>query len=419
MNTRWLLSVLLLVVAVVAGAKTVVLTADAPLAEQMKEPNTTYVLSGKFDLRGKTLALPANAKFSVAEGGCIYNGKVTGTLKNKQVDIRWFGASSADSKYNAEAIENAARVGSLVLIPNEAYVLTRAVQVQAKNVTLQGEGKASLLKVLSPMRILDVLPESDGLTVQGVSFQGVGSKKDASYLIYVQHNSGNVRVTDCVFDGGTGGILVDYESHDIEVGRCVFRNMVYIPGAGLAAGGNYAAGGAGGYGVVFQQMHVSQRHPQGRVGVTNGSIHDCVFEATVIRHAVYVQTSTHIKVYNNTIYGTTEMNDKDILTDLLKQPLTDEQFRRIDVKKHTTAFDVAMCFRGCEDVLVRNNTVRSGLGFIRGTTDKDGRKGTRFVVKGNRVEEMLPTATDREILNLNFVTNPVLSKNRVARRPKY
>lgn len=417
MKTRFLFSLLMLV-ASAAVAKTVVLSPDVPLAEQMTLPNTTYVLKNRFDLKGKTLVLPANAKLSVEEGGCICNGKVTGTLKNKQVDIRWFGASVSDAKYNAEAIENASRMGTQVLIPSGTFVLSRSVSIQTKDLVLLGEGASSLLKVLKPMRILDVLPESDGLTVQSIAFQGVGSKTEASYLIYVGHNSAGVRVSDCVFDGGTGGILVDYESRDIDVGRCVFRNMVYIPGAGLATGGNYAAGGAGGYGVVFQQMHVSQRHPQGRVGVTNGTIHDCVFEATVIRHAVYVQTSTHIKVYNNTIYGTTEMNDQDILTDLLERPLTDEQFRRIDVRKHTTLADVAMCFRGCEDVVVKNNTVHSGLGFIRGTTDKDGRKATRFVVKGNQVDQMPAKATDREILNLNFVDSPVLTKNRFERKQR-
>ena len=336
-------------------------------------------------------------------------------MKNKQVDIRWFGASVSDSKYNAEAIENAARVCSKVLIPNETYVLPRSVRIQTKDLFLQGEGASARLKVLSPMRILDVLPQSDGLTVQDVSFQGVGSKKEASYLLYVGNNSANISVSDCIFDGGTGGILVDYESRDIDVGKCTFRNMVYIPGAGLAAGGNYAAGGAGGYGVVFQQRHVDKNNPQGHAGVTNGRIHDCLFESTVIRHAVYIQTSTNIKVLNNMIYGTTEMNDNDILTDLLQRGLTEEQFGRIDVRKHTTFADVAMCFRGCENVLVKNNTLHSGLGFIRGTTDTKGRQGARFVVKGNRIDQMLPTAKDKEIMNLSFVNSPVLSKNRVER----
>ena len=399
-----------------AVSKTVVLSFDVPLQKQMTQPNVTYVLSSRHDLGGKTLTLPTNCKLSVMNDGCICNGKLNGTLKNKQVDIRWFGASASDAKYNAEAIENAARVCTQVVIPNETYVLSRSVRLQAKNLTLRGEGTSPKLKVLSPMRILDVLPQSAGLVVKGISFQGVGSKTEGSYLIYVGHNSTQVEISSCTFDGGTGGILIDYESHDINVGRCTFRNMVYIPGAGLAAGGNYAAGGAGGYGVVFQQRHIDKNNPQGRIGVTNGTVHDCLFESTVIRHAVYIQTSTHIKVINNIIFGTTEMNDKDILTDLLQRGLTEEQLRRMDVRKHTTLADVALCFRGCTDVEVKNNTLHSGLGFLRGTTDKDGKNGTRFVVKRNKIENMSSTAIDREIMNLHFVNNPVLSKNHISRQ---
>ena len=416
MKTTVILSILLFLMTCIASAKTVMLSPDVPLQKQMTQPNVTYMVSNRHDLGGKTLVLPANCKLSVTNDGCIFNGKVMGALKNKQVNLRWFGASSSDAKYNAEAIENAARVCTQVVIPNETYVLSRSVRIQPQNLTLRGEGISSLLKVLSPMRILNILPQSEGLIVRSVSFQGVGSKTEASYLIYVGHGSAQVEISSCTFDGGTGGILVDYESHDIDVGRCIFRNMVYIPGAGLAAGGNYAAGGAGGYGVVFQQRHVDKNNPLGRIGVTNGTVHDCLFERTVIRHAIYIQTSTHIKVFNNTIYGTTEMNDKDILTDLLRRGLTEEQLRRMDVRKHTTFADVALCFRGCTDVEVKNNILHSGLGFLRGTTDKDGRNGTRFVVKGNKIESMLPTSTDKDIINLNFVNNPVLSKNRIMRQ---
>ena len=413
MKTHCFFPLLLLLVATTAVAKTVVLSPNVPLDEQMKMPNTTYVLTSKFDLRGKTLTLPANAKLSVVDGGCIFNGKVTGSLKNKQVDIRWFGASVADAKYNAEAIENAARVGSLVLIPNEAYVLTRAVRLQAKNMTLQGEGKASLLKVLSPMRILDVLPQSVGLVVRGIAFQGVGSKKDASYLIYVGHNSSNMKVMNCLFDGGTGGVLFDYECSYVEVKDCTFRNMVYIPGAGMAAGGNHAAGGAGSYGVVFQQRHDSPSMPGGRDGITFGKISSCVFESTIVRHAIYVQSSHHIEIVKNTIYGTPVMNDSRLMSDLLQTGLSDEQIRQMDERKHMTIADGSLNFRGSSDVLIKNNKVYSGIGFIRGTTDRLGKKGSGFVIKGNRIEHVVMPRQGMRVIDTSFADGVTLSNNTI------
>jgi len=413
MKTSWLLFILLFLVTSVSAAKMVVLSPDAPLQKQMSQPNVTYVLNSRHDLGGKTLTLPAGCKLSVTEEGCICNGKVTGTLKNKQVDIRWFGASASDAKYNAEAIENAARVGAQVMIPEGTFVLSRPVRLQAQNLTLQGEGTSSQLKVLSPMRILDVLPQSAGLVVKGVSFQGVGSKKEGSYLIYVGHNASNIKVMNCVFDGGTGGVLFDYECSYVEVKDCTFRNMVYIPGAGMAAGGNHAAGGAGSYGVVFQQRHDSSSMPGGRDGITYGKISGCVFERTIVRHAIYVQSSHHIEIVNNTIYGTPEMNDSQLMSDLLQAGLSDEQIRRMDERKHMTVADGSLNFRGSDDVLIKNNKVYSGIGFIRGTTDRLGKKGRGFVIKGNYIEHVKMPKSGMKVIDTSFADGVTLSKNSI------
>lgn len=413
MKTGWLLFILLLLLTGVAAAKTVVLSPDAPLQEQMTQPNAMYVLGSKFDLRGKTLALPSGCKLSVEEGGCICNGKVTGTLKNKQVDIRWFGASTSDAQYNAEAIENAARVSAQVMIPEGTYVLSRSVRLQAQNLTLQGEATSSQLKILSPMRILDVLPQSERLVVKGIAFQGVGSKRDASYLIYVGHNSSDMKVMNCLFDGGTGGVLFDYECSYVEVMDCMFRNMVYIPGAGMAAGGNHAAGGAGSYGVVFQQRHDSPSIPGGRDGVTYGKISGCVFESTIVRHAIYVQSSHHIEIVNNTIYGTLEMNNSQLMSDLLQTGLSDEQIRQMDERKHMTIADGSLNFRGSDDVLIKNNKVYSGIGFIRGTTDRLGKKGRGFVIKGNYIEHVKMPKEGMKVIDTSFADGVTLSKNSI------
>ena len=411
MKTNGLLSILLFLVTSIATAKTVVLSPDVPLQKQMTQPNVTYVLSSRHDLGGKTLALPANCKLSVTNDGCICNGKVTGTLKNKQVDIRWFGASASDAKYNAEAIENAARVCSQVVIPSETYVLSRSVRLQAQNLTLRGEGTSSQLKVLSPMRVLDVLPQSVGLMVKGISFQGVGSKKEGSYLIYVGNNAARIKVLDCVFDGGTGGVLFDYECKYVEVTDCTFRNMVYIPGAGMAAGGNHAAGGAGSYGVVFQQRHDSSSMPGGRDGITYGKISGCLFESTIVRHAIYVQSSHHIQIVKNTIYGTPEMNDSQLMSDLLQTGLSDAQIRQMDERKHMTIADGSLNFRGSDDVLIKNNKVYSGIGFIRGTTDRLGKKGRGFVVKGNYIEHVKMPKTGMKVIDTSFADGVTLSNN--------
>lgn len=308
-----------------------------------------------------------------------------------------FGFSAIEITDEA-SLQRALDTEDKITLPAREIVLTRSLSVTRHRQTIKGR-KGSVLRILKPSNILQVKSGIQGLTVRGVTFCGVGDKRKASYLIYVEHGSKDLLITRCTFDGGTGGVMVDYEGSNASVTHCTFRNMVYIPGAGLAAGGNYAAGGAGGYGVVFQ--HINNSHGI-HAGVKRGKITHCLFESTVIRHAIYVQSSEDILIERNTILGTTRYNSKKAMDDLLTVGLTDTQIDALDVTSHTTVADVAICLRGGRNITIRKNKATTGIGFLRGTPDIYGNKATNVRLQGNTITGMEVLQPHYKIIDPSF-----------------
>lgn len=265
------------------------------------------------------------------------------------------------------------------------------------------------------------------VTIENMYFQGVGLKTTQSYLIYIDDNCSNITIRGCVFDGATGGIIVRPGCKNIFIIGCTFRNMVYIPGAGAASGGNYSAGGAGSYGVVFQeepktvQIYNSQVEVPG--GVTHGVISGCVFEPTVVRHAVYIQSSSDVLICDNVIYGTTAMNNQTLMEALLTTGLTQSQINAFDATKHMTVYDSAISFRGCSNVRIINNYLDGGICCLNGSPDNTGNHngGEQYLFKDNIVKNYVKpndvnnniTAINR-LFNLNNINTVVKENNTIS-----
>lgn len=94
------------------GMGKIYLKKNKAIQEQMKQPNTIYVIQYDFDLGGKELVVPENCVLEF-DGGMLKNGSVTfnnnfieaglykifdvitfsGNLKNADIFVEWFGAS--------------------------------------------------------------------------------------------------------------------------------------------------------------------------------------------------------------------------------------------------------------------------------------------------------------------------------------
>ena len=166
--------------------------------------------------------------------------------------------------------------------------------------------------------------------------------------------------------------------------ECVFKDMMTVPAQGVA----------GGYGVVFHQSN------DGR-GSEHVVIRNCVFEKTVIRHAIYIQSSNDMLITNNVIYGTTEYNSDTIIARLNQynqnpieiNQLTTAELDSIDVNKHMTKYDSAISYRGCTNVRILNNYFREGIIVLNGSkaptaTSGVEVKGRFFFVKDNVIKSI-------------------------------
>lgn len=401
---RIITSFILISAVIAMMAENIIVSASAPLQQQFSTDDATYEIREHIDLKGITLTLPTNAKLKF-KGGTLFNGKLNGQIANKSISITDLGASTQMDTFNAEAIENATRICSMVKIPDGTFFLTRTPIIRNNNVSIIGQ-KNSVLKSHKTMAIIETQPGIHNITIKNLYLNGVGSNTIPSYLLNVEHNADGIWVENCTFDGGTGGVMINYEGANVTVKGCTFRNMVYIPGAGLAIANGPKAGGAGGYGVVFQ--HIGNQHR----GVNHGLICKNTFESTVIRHATYMQSSNDVTIKNNKIYGTTDMNSMELLTGLVTTGLTPEQVASIDIKKHMTVADYAMEFRGCTNVVIISNTVTGGIGFINGTTDYMDNQGENFTIIKNKITDIHHPAS-HNITNLHYVNGVEMKKNKL------
>lgn len=293
---------------------------------------------------------------------------------------------------------------------------TKTVEISSNSYVLSGINPAvSRFTTKGTFDCIKVKSGLNNITIENMYFKGTPSRRTPTYHIVVDNDCSNIIIRGCVFDGATGGVIVRPGCKNVYIIGCTFRNMVYVPGAGAASNGNYSAGGAGSYGVVFHEEQNSDNKPV-PYGVTHGVISGCVFERTVVRHAVYIQSSSDVLISDNIIYGTTAMNDATLMYDLLHTGLTDAQVDAFDVTKHMTVYDSAISFRGCCNVRVINNYLDGGICCLNGSKDvaDPQHSGERYLIKDNVIKNYTkPSGGISRLFNLNNINTIVKENNTI------
>lgn len=366
--------------------------------------NQTITINADIDLGTETITLGSGCRLEFSENGRFRNGTLIGTVTNEYLDITDFGASTTSNSGNNAALTNAMSLCDNVFIPEGTFQVTGSVNITRSGIRLFGNGyHLSVIQSIyctsdtndldregdkNLFNLMNVNSGIENISIENLALQSKGSKTKTNYLIKVHEGTKNVHVKGCLFDNATGGVIVYPECEWINIIGCKFRNMVFLPGG---SGGEQnddktrtKKGGAGGYGVVLQQEKDKQ-------GINHCVISNCVFESTVIRHAVYIQKSSDVLISDNVIYGTTAMNDNvggENLVEILNNcGLSETQLENMEVNKHMTHFDYAFEYKGCNNVRITNNYLKGGIGFLNGMADANDIGGTMFLIKDNTAVE--------------------------------
>lgn len=369
-----------------------------------------------------TLTMPANSKLVFKSGGrlcnCIFNGQ---KALNDYVDIQWFSPSSGA---NYSSLAAAVSVNDNIHISGTC-TLEKKYVIDRSGVRLFGSHPSdAIIQGVSffdnsnyqnkVMNLIEVSSKQSYITIENITFKGYRKlsnlpdkrKEDDSYLFKGNGNHTNIIIKGCVFDSATGGIIILPHSQHINIEGCLFKNMVFIP-----------TETAGGYGVVLHQSSVGE-------GSDHVIIRNCIFEKTVIRHAMYIQSSNDVLITNNIVYGTTEYNTSTLINKYYQYAvhsgpaLTSDEIASIDVTKHMIKFDSAISYRGCADIRIIDNYFQSGLIVMNGSkgpTSTSGVtiKGRFFLVKDNVIKSFcVPDYDTPAILyNWNNIDNYRLVNN--------
>ncbi len=353
--------------------------------------DSVFVITANIDLEGSTLTMPANSKLIFKSGGRLFNGIFVGEkTTNDYLDIKWFSSpDTTNGGPNNASLQAACTWNDNILI-SETCILNEAFTINRSGIRIFGlNPNDAIIKSSSSLviNLIQVAVKQSYITIENIKFEGYQKpesgpdlrKTYASYLFRANGENSNITLRGCIFDSGTGGIYFLPDCSFIMIDGCVFRNMVFIPSVI-----------AGGYGVVLQQSNDG-------VGANHVVISNCIFEKTVIRHAFYIQSSNDVLITNNIVYGTKEYNDA--LIDKLYlyalgigPALTEAEIASIDIEKHMTKFDCAICYRGCSDIRIINNYFQDGAIVLNGTQAPAGPnqnttiKGRFYLLKDNVIK---------------------------------
>lgn len=255
--------------------------------------------------------------------------------------------------------------GGILLIPNPSnkYVITSSINVNYSNIT-----------VICGTNVLIDCQNGAGFYVaqslSNVNFNNLhllghaNSTTSLSGLRFDNYTHDCI-IEKCTFDGFNIGITYNYQNYNMFCHHSTFRNMYYNPSVG--AGGN----GALGYGICLQASY----HCLAR---------DCIFEATVQRHALYIGrypiSSGDTAKTNVAGYGNKVINNQ-----FSGQPIASPTGNEYSVK-----------IMGNKDVLVDGNTFDGGIGAIWLTSDGTADIDPYFVkITNNEIKNLTAVASQQ------------------------
>lgn len=368
---------------------------------QSLSSNSTIHVSGTCNLGTSSFSMPSGCSFVFEDndarlvGGTFSGNQVT----NRYLDVRRFATSNTtmnrQSLTNAVALSNNVYISGLCQIDGPVTINRNGVRIYGSIV------KGSKLKSTITDRLIAVAPGVEDFTLENLYLEGIGHKTTTSYILFIYNRARNVYVRGCVFDNATGGVFVRSLCSNVQIIGCRFRNMVFAPREQ-----------AGSYGVVFNQ----EMEDGISMGVSNGVISCCVFEPTVVRHAIYIQSVDDVLISDNVMYGTHDMNPQ-YIQDAVNSPdyanMPDSIVEAFDILKHANVAECFINYRGGNNVRILNNYMKGDIDGISGTIDGNGKKGTLFLIKDNVFEdisESIPHSGARYI-NEDYLLDPVIERN--------
>lgn len=367
--------------------------------EMLTDANTIYHLQYDYDLQRSTLVLPSNSVIEF-DGGSLFNGNiifdatrldgvvslrdclVSGTIANDFVHPEWFGAIADNVTDNKFAFEQALSLGlsSSIRLQSGVYFLSETISINIDGTTIIGN--RSSLRVPDTSSVF--LINADNVSTMNVSFhsnvigypdRSLEEGAIATSAISLIYNRNNFSVSNCLFDGFSMGIICLYNNKNVIVRDCRFRNMAFIPNS-LATP---SLAGAGGYGVVLQ--HLADKN-----GTVDAIIDNCIFEETVYRHAIYIQSSKNVRITNNIFYQNQNNN--------------------------ITTYETRINDRGCSDVLISNNIFENGIGAYTSIEGNNFNEiGRNLIISGNIILKNLSIKYNQATIKLGNKSDVVIHNN--------
>lgn len=300
-----------------AGNKDVVLTRCKSLEKQLTEPNVTYVVKRKHNLKGKKVSLPQGCCLKF-KGGRIIHGTLVGvetiiengnensfkqlvfdgTWKPAVVSPEWFGAKGDGLTDDTQAIQKAADFAEgavLRFTDGRMYKYTKGISIQG-NTIIEGYG-STIVKACYSAFLHNEHSNAD-IVDENIRIKGLrGITQNDSYrgLWLWMVGVKGLEIADCSFTNHTpinkdnhSQWCITISGEDMEVRSCRIDNS----GGGLFSDG----------------IHV--------YNALNCSIHDCTiiteddcigFAPEIPKEQVgfkkYNQVSSDIRVYDNRLSG--------------------------------------------------------------------------------------------------------------------
>lgn len=368
---------------------------------QSLSANSTIHVTGVCNLGSNSFTMPSGCSFvfgsdnDVIKGGTFTGAQVTNSYLNVKKFLGSNGTVNKQSLVNTIALSNNVYISGTCQIDSSVTISRSGVRIYGSLV------RGSKLKSTTICNLILVASNVDGFTLENLTLEGISDKYTASYILDVKKRARNIYVGGCVFAHATGGIFVHPQCFNVQIIGCTFKNMVFVPRAQ-----------AGSYGVVFHQETIDGIS----TGVSHGVISGCVFQPTVLRHAVYIQSADDVLISDNVMYGTHEMNPQyiqDAVNSSNYPTMPSSIVDAFDILKHANVAECSINYRGCNNVRILNNYMKGGIDGISGLTDGNNKKGALFLIKENVFEDISGSVPHSGALYINedHLQDPVIERN--------
>lgn len=329
-----------------ACKKSVTLSTDKPLAQQMIKKQTTYKVQSNFDLQGETLIIPENSVLSF-EGGSIKNGTVVGhnttflgevkcftnirgTFNNKFLKTGWFAIDQTDlTRVLTQCI--ATNVNEIV-VSKGVWLVSEMVYLRS-DLTLKGEkdaivkidrskvtGPFSLFRLNGTVLTFEEQYKFENITISDLAFEEEGSNELGRTCIVYFCNAKNVHIFNCRFIDHPSNKYAEYVTAAITHYNCkncviekCYTEYVRLVSYGFCVNctakeneGHNSPGtwleSCDGYGLVYEDNVLYENIFPGNSSISQNSKNGIIRNNTIIVNGKEVDSMINIGHSSNNVY---------------------------------------------------------------------------------------------------------------------